>query len=98
MTPRNFYDIEQNLNTLGYTPGVEKNLRAALRKSTIHYKIDCLSRIPADLEAFDRKWGNGRVTRIPETFKTKSQFLAWRKNCRQSLARFHIAPVKLDLR
>lgn len=77
---------EEALPALGYAASFEKNLRASIRKCEKVYNAE-LSRIPADLAAFDRKWGRGRVRRVPKPFRTADQFRTWRKNTRMVIAK-----------
>lgn len=79
-------DAEIQLSSLGYAASFEKNLRASLRKSTKVYQTD-LIRISADLTAFDKKWGKGRVHVVPAPFKSAEEFRTWRKNVRMVLTR-----------
>jgi hypothetical protein len=87
MTPAmNMKDAELRLPGLGYAISFEKNLRASLRKCAKVYQTD-LSRIPADISIFDRKWGKGRVHIVPAPFRSAREFKTWRKNVRMVLTR-----------
>ncbi len=94
---KNFADVESLLGELGFKPSYEKNIRAALRKSTKAYATDALTSIPVDLAAYDAKWGRGRVTFIPSGFKTKPEFVDWRKLVRSALVRSQINVPKATL-
>jgi hypothetical protein len=89
-------DAEIQLPGLGYAPSFEKNLRASLRKASKVYNTD-LSRIPADLTVFDRKWGKGRVHIVPAPFKTAREFKTWRKNVRMVLTRLSGLPTSVPM-
>ncbi|UWR34966.1 hypothetical protein K3759_07710 [Sulfitobacter sp. W027] len=91
MTIITMRQVEEALPDLGYAASFEKNLRASIRKCEKVYKTD-LGRIPADLAAFDRKWGRGRVRHVPKPFQTANQFRTWRKNSRMVIARVTSAP------
>lgn len=47
-----------------------------------------LSDIPADLEAFDRRWGTGKVQRLPSGFTSHDQYKRWRSEVRAALRKF----------
>lgn len=85
-------DLEAILPILGYAKSFQKNLRAAIRKCAKVYNTS-LDRIPADLAAFDRKWGKGRVHVVPAPFLSAREFRDWRKNVRIALARMAGAPA-----
>ena len=51
----------------------EANIRAAVRKCRKAYKLSDLSRIFADPDAFERKWGTGRVSFLAVGFKSRDQ-------------------------
>jgi hypothetical protein len=89
-------DAEVQLASLGYAQSFEKNLRASIRKCVTVYGAD-LDRIPADLDAFDRKWGRGRVRVLPVQFKTAQAFKTWRKNVRMVLTRLSGIPQQTSL-
>lgn len=89
-------DAEIQLPSLGYATSFEKNLRASLRKCAKVYRTD-LSRIPADLATFDRKWGKGRVHIIPAPFRSATEFKTWRKNVRMVLTRLTGIPQRTSL-
>jgi hypothetical protein len=91
--PRTMQDIETLLPSLGYSTSAEANVRAAIRKCRVAYKEPDLARILADLAAFERKWGTGRVSFLAHGFKTKVQFLRWRKDMRAVLRRTTVTPV-----
>ena len=61
-------------------------MRAAIRKAATIYG-EPLARIPADLAAFEERWGRGRVAAIPAGFRTHAAFVRWRKNVAGPLAR-----------
>lgn len=65
-------------------------LLAAVRrcKRLLQYKQAPLDLIPADLVAFDKLWGTGRVTQIPNGFKTAAHLLTWRSEARSALTKF----------
>lgn len=64
---------------------------AALRrcKRLAQYQPAPLELIPADLPSFEKKWGEGRVTKIPHGFKTAAHFRTWRSEVRAALAKYH---------
>lgn len=80
--PRTMKDLETLLPSLGYSSSSEANIRAAIRLCRKAYKEPDLARIPADPAAFDRKWGTGRVSHLANGFKSRDQFIRWRKNMR----------------
>ncbi|KIC23380.1 hypothetical protein RA23_15030 [Leisingera sp. ANG-S3] len=94
--PKTMKDAELQLPGLGYAASFEKNLRASLRKSAKVYRTD-LSRISADLAAFNRKWGKGRVHIVPAPFKSAQEFKSWRKNVRMILTRLSGVPRHVPL-
>lgn len=89
-------DAEIQLPGLGYAPSFEKNLRASIRKCSKVYQTD-LGRITADLSAFDRKWGKGRVHFVPAPFRSATEFKTWRKNVRMVLTRLTGVPQRSSL-
>lgn len=89
-------DLEAVLPSLGYSKSFQKNLRAAIRKCAKVYNTD-LDRIPADLAAFDQKWGKGRVHVVPAPFRSAREFRDWRKNVRIALARVAGVPSSAPL-
>ena len=89
-------DAELQLASLGYAQSFEKNLRASIRKCVMVYGAG-LDHIPADLDAFDRKWGRGRVRVPPVQFKTAQAFKTWRKNVRMVLTRLSGFPQQTSL-
>lgn len=91
--PRTMLDLERLLPSLGYSTSSEANVRAAIRKCSAAYNQPDLARIPAGLGAFERKWGTGRVSFLAHGFKTKAQFLRWRKDTRAVLRRTTVAPA-----
>jgi hypothetical protein len=91
--PRTMKDLETLLPGLGYSSSSEANIRAAIRKCRTAYKEPDLARIPADLAAFERKWGTGRVSHLAHGFKTRAQFIRWRKDMRAVLRRTTVSPA-----
>ena len=91
--PRNMQDLETLLPGLGYSPSAEANIRAAIRKCRVAYKEPDLSRISTDFAAYERKWGTGRVSHLAHGFKTRAQFIRWRKDMRAVLRRTTVAPA-----
>ena len=85
----NLEDLDAVLPDLGYADSFQPGLRASLRKSTKVYKTESLADIPADLEAFNEKWGRGRIRKVPAPFKNAQEMKTWRKNTRMLLARAH---------
>ena len=91
--PRTMRDLETILPSLGYSPSSEANVRAAIRKCAVAYKQPDLARIAANLASFEQKWGVGRVSHLAAGFKTRDQFLRWRKDMRAVLRRTTVAPA-----
>jgi hypothetical protein len=91
--PRTMQDVEALLPSLGYSSSSEANVRAAIRKCRTAYDEKDLARIPADLAAFERKWGVGRVSHLAAGFKSRDQFIRWRKDMRAVLRRTTAAPT-----
>lgn len=91
--PRTMKDLETLLPSLGYSPSSEANIRAAIRLCRKAYKEPDLARIPADPAAFERKWGTGRVSHLASGFKSRDQFIRWRKDMRAVLRRTTVAPA-----
>ena len=91
--PRTMRDLETLLPTLGYSPSSGANVRAAIRKCAVAYGEPDLARIAADLAAFERKWGIGRVSHLAAGFKTRDQFIRWRKDMRAVLRRTTVVPT-----
>lgn len=72
---------------LGYTERTEAQTRPEIRRSETVYRLP-LRRIPADLQAFEDRWGRGRDGgAITNGFKSQAQYLNWRKRIRAALAR-----------
>lgn len=89
-------DVAKILPQLGYSPTTEKNIRAAINKCAKVYQCD-LDRISADPSQFKKKWGTGRVLKVPKPFTTPTQFRDWRKRVRQVLARVHCSEARCPL-
>jgi hypothetical protein len=85
-TPRTMADVVDIIDGLGFAPGTVRNIRPELKKTAKVYSAP-LARIPADLGAFDRRWGTGRVRTLPTGFSSINEFVKWRKRVRQALAR-----------
>ena len=82
--------VEHVLLTEDFTASYKPRVLAALRKfrRMTQYGQQPLELIAADLEAFDRLWGRGKVTTIPSGFKTVDQFSTWRSEARSGLKSF----------
>jgi hypothetical protein len=91
--PRNMQELETVLPSLGYSPSSEANVRAAIRKCRKAYKEPDLARISTDFAAYEGRWGRGRVSHLAHGFKTRAQFIRWRKDVRAVLRRTTVAPA-----
>ena len=87
---RNFEELLKALPSMGYSAGTEAQLRAAVKRAAKVYNTE-LRRIPADLDAFEQRFGRGRIRFIEHGFKQKSQFENWRKRVRAALAKATMA-------
>lgn len=74
------------LEQLGYSDSTCKQIRPRIKECQRVYNAP-LHRIPADLEAFENRWGRGRVSTIAVGFRSQKHFLEWRKRVRAVLAR-----------
>ncbi|TLP45426.1 hypothetical protein FDK21_11730 [Cohaesibacter sp. CAU 1516] len=75
------------------------NERAAINKAPLYYDVASLRDIPADPNAFLKKWGRGKVRICPPDFANLMQFKAWRKHAKSALNRYwqHVHPaIKSD--
>lgn len=91
--PYSMKDVENLLPGLGYSASSEANIRAAIRKCRVAYNEPDLARIPADLAAFESRWGTGRASHLARGFRSRAQFIRWRKDMRAVLRRTTLAPA-----
>jgi len=86
VAPRTIAGVLEALDTLGFAAGTVRNIRPEIKRAAQVYNAP-LERIPADLDAFDRRWGTGRVRTLPAAFASADAFKTWRKRVRQALTR-----------
>jgi hypothetical protein len=72
---------------LGFSPENRRKVSASVTKTAKVYGVP-LTSIPADREAFARRWGRGRVTDYPlEHFRNAKAFAAWRSDVKSAISR-----------
>lgn len=90
-TIRTMQDLLESLDRLGYSKATADRIRPRIRDCARVYNQP-LNRIPADLGAFEARWGRGRVGAIAAGFKSHDHFVEWRRRVRAALARAAGAP------
>ena len=83
---RNFQDLDDRLDELGYTEKTAAQIRPEIRRAMKIYKQP-LSRIAVDPADFERRWGRGRISAVAAGFDSHDQFLKFRKRLRPALQR-----------
>jgi hypothetical protein len=83
---RNFQELEDRLDELGYTKKTANQIRPEIRRAAKIYKQPLL-RIAVDPADFENRWGRGRISAIAEGFDSHDQFLNFRKRLRPALQR-----------
>lgn len=86
MTIRTMRDLRDNLAELGYSENTINQIPPRINDCEQIYNAP-LERIPADLAAFEDRWGRGRVGALASGFKSHAHFLEWRKRVRGALGR-----------
>lgn len=85
---RTMQDILDTLPELGFSDATVAQIRPQIKRCSTIYNAP-LNRIPADLKAFEKKWGRGRGAGPFHQlgFTSQQQFKAWRKRVSNALSR-----------
>ena len=83
---RTMHDLLEALPSLGYSTATINQIRPRIRDCERIYSVP-LNRVPADLAAFEAKWGKGRVGALAAGFKSHDHFVEFRKRVGGALAR-----------